>query len=854
MTENNPVVILDDDEEVVQTAGVAVRANIRSNSGPVCPSEGPLRASPPAVRFNRDSLLAAPLAAPLLSSGDAVPPHPSRNSPGRNHNNLQQAEIDGQSQGSTVLFTLNTSDWIRNITKDSNCLLLNSSNPFPAESLPPFIALQQKQTGPSAIAEEKGLASSQPESSKPYTISPFAREFFTDMARTIGCVFPYGEFAEKYNCTVDQVNIALSAVVLEPLMKSDGVTNDDLGVMEIELEQGPGMDKISDSYLGKKWLKQYNTAVPESQRETPAEAFPQDFEETLFAAFGELDAYWKAKNIGLKIYKAFEDAMIVARKEAENQALAEQQLGSVVNWAKLQALQQQPSTMTKTTIPSALPMQEQKCGKGHCATPSRKRARSSSDETGEEEDTSGASSNNPTPSTSPPTFLQLSPPAKKKAKLTATQPTPTYHIAQYIDLTSDHHTAPCNEIHNLDGLSGIGNGNINIPGSLTIPYLSVSAYPITQQPTSLPGYLYVPAATTNLEPKPNPNSSNLPFYFIRPGSRLDVTVDDYGKCQPEVYTGAEIPKHEYGGVLEGIPVDNNECGWKSPPEIYRERFLRLSNNHSAPADAEDPTSSVSSNELRDKAASEVKTPKIQKNWRDYMPSSGIFECYARALEEERVHKWSDEQYEKRIEDRYLAVSGKVGKYIEMLEAQRMEDVLRLAMEAAVNQEGKESENAGTTLAPMEPDVQMSEAARDGNDRESDGEEDDGDGEEGEEEEEDDDDDEDEEEEEEDDDDDDDDEGDDEEDREQEDELTKMIREHLRDTDEWYRQLAENVDDDGGYRVGQTTYPAEEVKQKGQKGELKEEGLEIEQEDTQECEQDDDEDEEQDDDREEDFVP
>ncbi|EEH46553.2 uncharacterized protein PADG_02651 [Paracoccidioides brasiliensis Pb18] len=842
MTENNPVIILDDDEEVVQAAGVAVQANIRSNSEPVCPSEGPLRASPPAVRFNRDFLLAAPLAASLLSSGDAGPPHPSRNSPGRNHNNLQQAEIDGPSQGSTVLFTLNTSEWMRNVTKDSNCLL-NSSNPFPVESLPPFIALQQKQTGPSAIAEEKGLASSQPESSKPYTISPFAREFFTDMARTIGCVFPYGEFAQKYNCTVDQVNIALNAVVLEPLMKSDGVTDDDLGVMEIELEQGPGVDKICDSYLRKKCLKQYDTVVREFQREKRAEAFPQEFEETLFVAFGKLDAYWKAKNIGLKIHKALEDAKRVARKEAENQALAEQQLRSVVNWAKLQMPLQQPSTMTKTTIPSTLPMQEQKGGKGHCATPSRKRARSSSDETGEEEDTSGASSSNPTPSTSPPTFLQLSPPAKKKAKLTATQPTPTYHTAQYIDLLSDHHTAPCNEIHNLDGLSGIGNGNINMPENLTIPYLFVSAYPITQQPTSLPRYLYVPTATTNLEPNPNPNSSNLPFYFIRSSSRLDVTVDEYGSYQPEVYPGAEIPKHEYGGALESIPVDNSKLGWQSLPEKYRERFLRLLNNHSAPADAEDPTSSVFSNELRDKASSEVKTPKIQKNWRDYVPSRGIFEYYARALEEERGHKWSDE-YEKRIEDRYLAVSGKVGKYIEMLEAQRMEDVPKLAMEAAVNQEGEERENAGTTLAPMEPDVQISEAARDGNDRESDGEEGNEDGEEGKEEEEEDDDD----------DDDEGDEGDDEEDKEQEDELTKMIREHLRDTDEWYRQLAENVDDDGGYRVGQTTYPVEEAKQKGQEGELKEEGLEIEQEDTQEFEQDDNEDEEQDDDQDEDFVP
>ncbi|KAK2778671.1 hypothetical protein FQN52_002705, partial [Onygenales sp. PD_12] len=140
-----------------------------------------------------------------------------------------------------------------------------------------------------------------PSSAKNTPDPPFTRKFFTDMIDTIAHSFPYGAFAEKHNCPVDQVNSAVIAVVLNPLM------NNVLGNLDAENGDEDTVERRGQLLI-KKWNERYQAMVHDLQNESEGNGLPMEFGQILVAASGNAEAYWKARNRPFDPYLAFQEA------------------------------------------------------------------------------------------------------------------------------------------------------------------------------------------------------------------------------------------------------------------------------------------------------------------------------------------------------------------------------------------------------------------------------------------------------------------------------------------------------------------------------------------------------------------
>ncbi|PGH34076.1 hypothetical protein GX50_03132 [[Emmonsia] crescens] len=537
MSKRIPLIILDyDDEDDIQITGVAVCANNRINSDPGC------------------------------SKGVSNPSSSSQQTGDYFNGNIdQQLVATGQTHGIAHSSPPRTTEWLQSTISiehspyfppplssptDSLAALGSSGEKNQAVSLHPDNVLAESTASPGQETRVKHASSN----------LRFTKQFFTDMADTIAHIFPYGELACKYKCSVDQVNRALIAVVLDPLTKRNEQDSYENG---IEQEEGNGQVSVEEegggpNLLVNKWNKQYQAMVCELQRESEGKGLPIEFEQILVAASGNAEAYWNERNAAFDAYKAFQDARKNERAEE----------GTAVREVEYQNLQQQLEEMAEaaeqehtsskeaeTTSATAISLHEKEAKEDGSTTSSRKRARSSSETVNGKDITGGRDGSksvppSPSTATSPVVYQLSSPPPWKKAKIITYPSTPTLtSIGESIG-----HPVATDGSSDIYILNNFFNSRSNNAGNRPTPSPSssgssfTSPSPTTQTPTPLPRSRSLPNIT-NLNPISTPNptnslprSSTPPSYFTRSIRRHPVTIDKFGNYQHEKQNQA---KHQY---------------------------------------------------------------------------------------------------------------------------------------------------------------------------------------------------------------------------------------------------------------------------------------------------------------------
>ncbi|PGG99579.1 hypothetical protein GX51_06228 [Blastomyces parvus] len=566
MSEIIPLVVLDsDDEDELQITSVSVCAQNRITSDPGC------------------------------SQGDSNPSNCQQrgNSFAANGVDGQQVTATGQTQGATHLLSPSTAEWLLQSTipiERSPYFLPPSPSPTisPSAAGNPGEKNQAASPYPAPALADISVASPGQGTRAQHASSSlqFPNQFFTDMADAIAHVFPYGELARKYKCSVDQVNRALIAVVLDPLMKSNGELEScrDSNEREEDGEHGQTCAEEpwnSPNVLISKWNKRHQEMVSELQRESEWKGLPMEFEQILVAASGNAEAYWKARNAAFDAYKAFQDTRKkeragagVAERESGHQNL-QQQLEDVIGAAEPES--QVSRTETETAAGAALSLHEKEIPEDASSASSRKRARSS-----ETFDGTDAAAHSTSSTATPPVLYQLySTPPSKKAKTnaylsTSTQTTPGESIAQTSSLCHPNPKRPAATDRSSDSdtytlgkfpYNRRNNTDDNPPPTPSPPSSTSSTgspqSPTAQTPTPLPrsrslpnNHSHTTANTlTNPEPETSPSRPNL---FTRSTHRHAVTIDKFGNYQRE--------------------NQNQQTNQYSPPTAYNNRSNRNRDN------------------------------------------------------------------------------------------------------------------------------------------------------------------------------------------------------------------------------------------------------------------------------------
>ncbi|WEW56534.1 hypothetical protein PRK78_001980 [Emydomyces testavorans] len=112
--------------------------------------------------------------------------------------------------------------------------------------------------------------------------SPFNAKFFLDLADAIALSFPYHQFAEEHGCTIGDVNDALLATIVGPLMSGKVV------------EDHSQIEKVGRSMIDK-WRERYLAMQRKLEKESNGKHFPMEFEEILVAASYGAETYWKTR-------------------------------------------------------------------------------------------------------------------------------------------------------------------------------------------------------------------------------------------------------------------------------------------------------------------------------------------------------------------------------------------------------------------------------------------------------------------------------------------------------------------------------------------------------------------------------
>ncbi|KKZ68519.1 hypothetical protein EMCG_05803 [[Emmonsia] crescens] len=565
MSQRIPLIILDyDDEDEIQITGVAVCANNRINLDPGC-SKGV--SNPSSSQQTGDS-----------SDG-----------------NIDQQVVTRQTHGIAHSSPPRTTEWLQSIISTEH------SPYFPPPLLSPTNSLaalgssgennQVVSLHPdNALAESTASAGQETRVKHASSNLQFTKQFFTDMADTIAHIFPYGEFACKYKCSIDQVNRALIAVVLGPLTKRNeqgsyengNEEEEGNGQVSVEKEEGGG-----PNLLIKKWNKQYQAMACEGQRESEGRGLPIEFEQILFAASGNAEAYWKERNAAFDAYKAFQDARKNERAEE----------GTAVREVEYQNLQQQLEEMAKaaeqehtsskeaeTTSATAISLHEKEAKDDGSTTSSRKRARSSSETVDGKDITGGRDGSKSVPpsqstATSPAIYQLSSPPPWKKVKIITYPSTPTQtSTGKSITPTPGQYHPNPKHLVATDGssdtyiLNNFFNGRSNNAANRPTPSPSssgssfTSPSPTAQTPTPLPRSRSLPN-TSNPNPISIPNPANSlprssppPSYFTRSARRHPVTIDKFGNYQHEKQNQ---DKHQYSTSTS----HNNNMDAILPPRL-----------------------------------------------------------------------------------------------------------------------------------------------------------------------------------------------------------------------------------------------------------------------------------------------
>ncbi|PGG98140.1 hypothetical protein AJ79_08963 [Helicocarpus griseus UAMH5409] len=451
--------------------------------------------------------------------------------------------------------------------------IINSSPP-PASSPTPDNPSQQNHMAPygyypthpaTSYHRASDQATSNSNAEQALSNPVFNIHFFTDMADTIAHIFPYGAFAHKHNCSVEDVSRALIAVVVDPLMKSNEIN-----------EGGDDGCDVGDITRGQrlfdKWNERYQGMVNELRRESEERRMPMEFGEILAAANMNMDAYWTARNreLGVDADKGIQEL----RRELEAVVESEE------NHQEKQQQQEEGLNMLEKGGTEVIALEEKE------ASLSRKRARSSSTTLDGNHAVAGEGSRAISPSPSAVTSATLqqppspSPSPSKKAKTTAILTTPTATAREFITPApqpDQHQSIPTDgssDLYTHPNLPIEGISNNKKYDSIPIPSPSHSA---SQSPT--PSYqssslLSSPSASLSPSPSPpcpspspypQPRSRSLPprpitaltpsrapSYFTRPTTRHAVTIDAFGNYQRK----PQPPKSKY--QLPPRPVSHDD--------------------------------------------------------------------------------------------------------------------------------------------------------------------------------------------------------------------------------------------------------------------------------------------------------
>ncbi|OJD19154.1 hypothetical protein AJ78_00854 [Emergomyces pasteurianus Ep9510] len=551
MSNGIPIIILDDDEQEeddddeLQITGIAVCANHRINSDPGC-----------AAGFSNPSDSKQTGNSPIGNGGI----------------DGQQVVATRQTDGVGVAHPIlaSAAEWLQSsVPLEESSPYFPPPLPSPTNSLSTLGNPCEKNhiATPNAgnILAELTSASGQETSAKhPPLNLLFTRQFFTDMADTIAHIFPYGELASKYKCSVEQVNHALIAVVLDPLTKrsngkgscGNGNDDDDEEEEEEEEEHGQGYmenERGAPDFLMNGCKKTDQETVYELQGKSEGKGLTTEFEQTLVAASGNAEGYLKERNDAFIAYKAFRGARKNERGEAWTavQGKEYKSLGEQLEEMAEAPGQEHPLSDTDTRTEAAIPVHEKGAKEDESTSSSRKRTRSSSETANGKEitgrDSTKSAPPSPPPTTSPALYQLPPPPPLKKAKTTVypSTPTQTSTAASATGTTSLRHSNPKHlvvtdlsiDTYKLNFFSNSYNNNTDnrsTPSPYSSGSSSTSQAPTAQTPTPLPRPKPLPHITTNPVPYPNnshPRPSAATSYFTRSARRHLVTIDKFGNYQ-----------------------------------------------------------------------------------------------------------------------------------------------------------------------------------------------------------------------------------------------------------------------------------------------------------------------------------
>ncbi|EER36551.1 conserved hypothetical protein [Histoplasma capsulatum H143] len=547
MSKEIPLIILDsDDEDELQITGTAICAQNRIDSGPEC------------------------------SHGVCSPTNSQQTGNGEDG---QQVTTAGRTHGVAHPISPSTSEWLQPAIPIERSPYFGLPLSSPTNSLSDNSGGKNEATSPhpnSAQAESTTRTGQELKAEHVSSPSPLTKEFFMDMADAIAHIFPYGELARKHKCSVDKVNRALIAVVLDPLMKRiEGQDSCGNGNEEGEVEHA--QTALSETWgspntLINKWNQQYQEMVSELQRESEGKSLPMEFEQILIAASGNAEAYWKERNAGFNAYQAFQNSRKNDTAEdrpgeqvGEYKSL-QQQLKSVVQTAD----PENQSTLSGTAVTAVFTLDTKEAAENGSNATGRKRARSSSESVEVKDishgrDSSKSAPPSPSTATSPALYQVSTPPPRKKAKTissTSCQSTPTQTSTGesinsshglygpnpkhpfVTDGASDTYTLvkfPYNRIHSTD--------NRPTPSPPPSTSSSGSLSPTAQTPTPLPRSRYLPNSIVNLFPNPKVSITPLPApprsNFTRSTRRHAVTIDKFGNYQREKPSQREYQSSAY---------------------------------------------------------------------------------------------------------------------------------------------------------------------------------------------------------------------------------------------------------------------------------------------------------------------
>ncbi|OJD22510.1 hypothetical protein ACJ73_06143 [Blastomyces percursus] len=542
MSEKIPLIVLDsDDEDELQITSVSACAQNGINSNPGC-SQGVSNSS------NCQQI---------------------GNSYSTNVVDGQQGRATGQTQSVAQLLSPSTAEWLPQSTipiERIPCFPPPLPSPTFSLSASGNVSENNQAASPYQARVLTGSIASPRQEKRAQQVSSslqFTKQFFTDMADAIAHVFPYGELARKYKCSIDQVNCALIAVVLDPLIRRNGGLESCRDKNELEEERGHEQTPVGEiwnapSVLINKWNKRHQEMVFELQVESEGKGLPMEFEQILVAASGNAEAYWKATNAAFDAHKAFQGAKKKGRaaegsaeRESGPKNLQQQLDEDVVEAGEPGSQFFQPETETAAGGPLLLHEKEPEDGS---SASGRKRARSLSETVDGKDTIAHGRDSTPSTATSPVLYQLYSPQPSKRAKTITYDSTPTKTTPEEsVVLTSGLYHPNLKHPVATNGSSGTyilnklpynrrNNTDDNPPPTPSPPSSTSSAgssqSPTAQTPTPLPRSRSLPKSHTTTTNTNNllsnlkaPTSRSNPF--TRSTRRHAVTVDKFGNYQRE---------------------------------------------------------------------------------------------------------------------------------------------------------------------------------------------------------------------------------------------------------------------------------------------------------------------------------